>query len=84
MTSQSDYHISYDHPGPEADRKRAAAHALHVGTLLPFRPCPTCGEMLTIWAEEENADSEATQRQVECELAEIGRYGCGHRPDRAT
>ena len=76
MTSQSDYHISYDHPGPEADRKCMAAHALRVGTLLPFRPCPTCGEMLTIWAQEENIDPEAAQRQVERDLAEMARVGC--------
>ena len=76
MTNGSDYGISYDHPGPEADRKRAAAHALDMGTLLPSRLCPTCGKPLTIWCEEENVDLRAAERQVEYEVAEMARLGC--------
>jgi hypothetical protein len=76
MTSESEYHISYDHPGAEATKKREKAHHLNMGTLLPSRLCPTCGKPLTIWCEEENVDLRAAERQVEYEVAEMARLGC--------
>jgi len=73
MKDGADYGIAYEHG---LSQQRLNCWALDRGTFLPSRPCESCGQMLTIWAEEKEIDLELAQKQVQRELPQM--VPCGH------
>ena len=75
VDSDQDCRIAYEHG---FSRERFASWALHMGTFLRSRSCPSFGQALVIWAEEEDVDLELAEAQIERELPQM--VPCGHEP----